>query len=66
MTNRNSMIFYFEWLDILEMLPIDKAMEVLRAIVDLAEKDKVTKFTDTAQRVVYDFISKQIKNGNRP
>ena len=49
MAENDSFVFYLEWIDYLEMLPPDKAMEILKAIVGLIRDEKTVQFTDPGQ-----------------
>ena len=46
MAENDSFVFYLEWIDYLEMLPPNKAMEILKAIVGLIRDEKTVQFTD--------------------
>lgn len=61
MAENQSMIFYYEWLDTLDMFPPDKFMETFKAIVNLARNGESTDFDDLSQKIAYQFIANQIK-----
>ena len=61
MAENDSFVFYLEWIDYLEMLPPDKAMEILKAIVGLIRDEKTVQFTDPGQNMAYSFIANQVK-----
>lgn len=65
MAENDSFVFYLEWIDYLEMLPPDKAMEILKAIVGLIRDEKTVQFTDPGQNMAYSFIANQVKRDKR-
>ena len=65
MAENDSFIFYLEWIDYLGMLPPDKAMEILKAIVGLIREEKTVQFADPGQNMAYSFIANQVKRDKR-
>ena len=65
MAENDSFVFYLEWIDYLEMLPPNKAMEILKALVGLIRDEKTVQFTDPGQNMAYSFIANQVKRDKR-
>lgn len=60
MAEKSSMVFYYEWIDLLDMIP-DKAQayDVIHAIIDYLKDGEVKEFSETGAKMAYRMMKNQ-------
>ena len=61
MSKKESIVFYFDWIDAFSDLPGEQVKEILQAIVRFVRDGKETDFPDVAQRIIYQLIKRQVE-----
>lgn len=61
MSKKESIIFYFDWIDAFSDLPGEQVKEILQAIVCFVRDGNETDFPDVAQRIIYQLIKRQVE-----